>query len=440
MKNETKQSKIYYAHLWGLRERKYDWLSKNDLKTTKWKKIVPDSPYYFFVQREEKGREIYEKFWKITDIFPVNCVGIVTARDKFVIDFDKDVLKRRIEMFRNLSMPDELIKQSFKLKDTSTFKLRKSRETLSKDENWDRYFAKILYRPFDKRNIYYTNIIVERPLLEVMRHMMHENLGLLFARPQSPKYEFSVFASETIIDQCVVGNKSAGAGISYIAPLYLYHEKGNSKSRTSGSIMMLLEPQVDYIVKKPNLSPVIVEQLTKDFKKTPSHEQIFFYIYAVLYSKIYRTKYAEFLKIDFPRVPFTKDYKLFSKMAEYGKRLVDLLLLKPTALDPLVTKFQGKGENKVEKVRYEQSKIFINKEKYFEGVAPQVWEYQIGGYQVCDKWLKDRKGRKLSLDDIKHYCKIVSSLQKTIEIQKAIDKIYSEIEKETIEFTTNEGR
>ena len=291
---------------------------------------------------------------------------------------------------------------------------------------------KILYRPFDKRNIYYTNIIVERPLLEVMRHMMHENLGLLFARPQSPKYEFSVFASETIIDQCVVGNKSAGAGISYIAPLYLYHEKGNSKSRTSGSIMMLLEPQVDYIVKKPNLSPVIVEQLTKDFKKTPSHEQIFFYIYAVLYSKIYRTKYAEFLKIDFPRVPFTKDYKLFSKMAEYGKRLVDLLLLKPTALDPLVTKFQGKGENKVEKVRYEQSKIFINKEKYFEGVAPQVWEYQIGGYQVCDKWLKDRKGRKLSLDDIKHYCKIVSSLQKTIEIQKAIDKIYSEIEKETI--------
>ena len=204
--------------------------------------------------------------------------------------------------------------------------------------------------------------------------------------------------------------------------------------------MMLLEPQVDYIVKKPNLSPVIVEQLTKDFKKTPSHEQIFFYIYAVLYSKIYRTKYAEFLKIDFPRVPFTKDYKLFSKMAEYGKRLVDLLLLKPTALDPLVTKFQGKGENKVEKVRYEQSKIFINKEKYFEGVAPQVWEYQIGGYQVCDKWLKDRKGRKLSLDDIKHYCKIVSSLQKTIEIQKAIDKIYSEIEKETIEFTTNEGR
>ena len=176
-------------------------------------------------------------------------------------------------------------------------------------------------------------------------------------------------------------------------------------------------------------------------------EEIFYYIYAVLYSNSYRTKYAEFLKIDFPRVPFTKDYKVFSSMAEYGKRLVDLHLLKAQELDPPVAKFQGKGSDKVEKVKYEPvgqtfvsdtkeslPRIYINNDQYFEGVKQEVWEYQIGGYQVCDKWLKDRKGRRLLLDDIKHYCNVVTALQKTIEIQKAIDNVYPEVEKDTVEF------
>src|SRR3990172_4713272 len=150
---------------------------------------------------------------------------------------------------------------------------------------------------------------------------------------------------------------------------------------------------------------------------------------------------------DFPRVPFTKDYKVFSSMAEYGKRLVDLHLLKAQELDPPVAKFQGKGSDKVEKVKYEPvgqtfvsdtkeslPRVYINNDQYFEGVKQEVWEYQIGGYQVCDKWLKDRKGRRLLLEDIKHYCKIVTSLQKTIEIQRAIDDVYPEMEKETVEF------
>jgi predicted helicase len=176
----------------------------------------------------------------------------------------------------------------------------------------------------------------------------------------------------------------------------------------------------------------------------PDHEdkqeclsyQIFCYIYAILYSNIYRTKYAEFLKIDFPRIPFTKDYKLFSQMVEYGKRLVDLHLLKSSELDPPVAKFQGKGDDKVEKLRYDEKerRVYINPNQYFEGIIKDVWQYQIGGYKVCDKWLKDRKGITLSLDGIKHYCKVVTSLSNTIEIQKAIDDIYPEAEKETVEF------
>jgi len=324
-RGEKKECKVYHSERWGVRQWKYAWLLVNDIKTTDWQKLSPTSPYYFFIPREEKGRKVYEKYWKITDIFPINCVGIVTARDKFVIDFNKDTLKRRIAMFRNLSIPDELVKQTFKLKDTSTFKFRKSREAISKDENWNKYFTEILYRPFDKRNIYYTNIVIERPLLEVMRHMMRENLGLLTCRQQNKVGFYHTLVCDTIVESCVVSNKTRE--INYLFPLYLYREKDSSKKRSIKSTVMLFESRADYEVKTPNLSLALVDQLTKAFKETPSPEQILFYIYSVLYSNTYRTKYAEFLKVDFPRIPFIKDYKLFCKMAGYGKRLVDLHLM-----------------------------------------------------------------------------------------------------------------
>ena len=182
--------------------------------------------------------------------------------------------------------------------------------------------------------------------------------------------------------------------------------------------------------KEPNIKSEIFKSLSKAYKKDISPEEIFYYIYAVLYSETYRTKYAEFLKIDFPRVPFTKDYKLFKKMSEYGNRLVDFHLLKSQELDSPIARFQGKVNNRVEKLKYDDKAgvLYINKEQYFEGISQDVWSYQIGGYQVCDKWLKDRKERVLSLDEIQTYCRIVTAIQKTIEIQKAIDKIYNEVE------------
>ena len=134
----------------------------------------------------------------------------------------------------------------------------------------------------------------------------------------------------------------------------------------------------------------------------------------MLYSNIYRAKYAEFLKIDFPRIPFTKDFKLFQKVSDLGKELTDLHLLKSKSLSNPVSKFQGDGTGIVEKPEYyeKEKKVLINKEQYFEGMEKEVWEYQIGGYQVCDKWLKDRKGKSLTLDDVRHYCKIVSALKR----------------------------
>ncbi|HAP67569.1 MAG TPA: DNA methyltransferase, partial [Nitrospinae bacterium] len=419
------ECKVFHADLYGLREDKYKWLENHYMKTTKWKRLKPKSEFYLFIPREEKLLKLYESYPKITDIFPVNSVGVVTARDNFVIDYDKETLKRRIRMFCDEKMPDEIIRQTFGLKDKSNWKLKDAREKIRKEENWEDSIIKILYRPFDEQWIFYHDAVIERSRGEVMQHMMQENLGLVTVRQVAEGVFNHVFVSNNIIESRVtLSNK----GIAFLLPLYIYQKKDNPKKQSMSRVMMLFEPEADYLAKKPNISQVIIEQLTMDFGKTPSPEQIFYYIYAILYSNTYRTKYAEFLRIDFPRIPFKKDYKLFIKMAEYGKRLVDLHLLKSTEIDKPAARLQGKGNFKVEKLRYDEKHLYINQSQYFEGITKDIWEYQIGGYQVCNKWLKDRKGRSLSLDDIKHYCNIVTSIQKTIEIQKAIDDVFIKIE------------
>lgn len=196
--------------------------------------------------------------------------------------------------------------------------------------------------------------------------------------------------------------------------------------------MMLFEPSAEYTAKTPNLAPEFVEKLAKAYDKTPKPEQIFNYIYAVLYSNTYRAKYAEFLKSDFPRVPVTADHKLFLKLSELGEQLVQLHLLKSKTLNKPIVKFEGKGDNRVGKLIYEKSKLFINETQYFFGLSENIYEYQIGGYQVCHKWLKDRKGRILKLEEIQTYCKIATALYETIALQKEINKLYDKIENKTI--------
>ena len=430
-KSKKKECRINHSEIWGLREKKNDWLLEQDIKTTTWKKLSPKSEFYLFIPRDEGLLKAYEKYLKITDVFPLNSVGIVTARDGFVIDFDKEELKRRIRMFRDGKMPDEVVRQAFHLKDKATWKLCVVRERIKEDEKWEDSITQILYRPFDVRWIFYHDEVIERSRKEVMRHMMTgENIGLITNRQVNGEFRHTL-CSSVVINDCSVSLETRER--SYLFPLFIYRGKNNPGKRSPGGLRMLFEPKKDYEAKKPNISPALIEQLTKNFKKASSPEQIFYYIYAVLYANTYRKKYAEFLKADFPRILFTRDYKLFIRMGEHGKGLADLHLLKSPELDSPIAKLQGKGDYKVEKVKYEKECVYINNDQCFEGVKPEVWQYQVGGYQVCDKWLKDRKGRLLSLDEIKNYCKIVTALQKTIEIQKAIDHIYPEIEKETLE-------
>lgn len=431
-RNDITACRVFYQDVYGLRENKYDLLSKSDFHTTKWKTLCPIEPYYFFVEKDFSLEAKYKRFASISEVFDKSSGGVKTHRDHFVIGFTEEEVKQRMRTFTS-RLPDDLVAQALNLEDTTDFKINTARAAVNKID-WKEYLKTYAYRPFDNRTICYLSHLIDRDRLDVMRNFDSKNLGLVTMRQyvyDSVKtYNYTFCVQDIIDNRFFISNR----GICSVFPLYLYKEKDNPKKRSFGSAMMLFEPEAEYGAKKPNLLAEVVERLIKAYKKTPSPEEIFYYIYAVLYSETYRTKYSEFLKIDFPRVPFTKDYQLFKKMSEYGNRLADLHLLKSPDLDSPIARFQGKGDNRVKRLKYDDKAgvLHISKEQYFEGITQEIWSYQIGGYQVCDKWLKDRKERILSLEEIQTYCRVVTAIKKTIEMQKAIDEIYEEVEKVTI--------
>ena len=410
------EKKISHANLWGLRDDKYTWLRTNDLGTTKWRGISPKSKFYFFVQRDEERLSRYEQYQKITEIFPVNSVGIVTSRDKFVIDANKEDLKRRINMFRDDNLSDEIIKKTFNLKDKTKWKVKNARSKIRKEEDYEAFIKLILYRPFDIQWIFYNDDVVERTRKEVMRQLQQENLALVGMRQYAydiDSYNYAFITEEITESRIFISNK----GIANIFPLYLYPAEdlynGGEKYQ-----------------REVNIDKTILEKLTETYGRAPHPEQILYYIYAVLYCNVYRNRYAEFLKSDFPRIPFTADAGLFSKMASYGGSLIELHLLKSKKLEKPAMQFHGRDDGRVGKIEYDSKKrlVKINREQYFAPLPAEIWQYQIGGYQIMEKWLKDRKDKSLDLEEIKHYCRMASALIETIAVQKKIDAAYNDID------------
>ncbi|MCW7071937.1 MAG: N-6 DNA methylase [Methanophagales archaeon] len=419
-KKKEQVARVFYADLWGRREEKYRWLWENELETTEWEELKPSSPFYFFVPRQEAGREEYERFWKVTDIFPVNCTGVVTARDRFVIDFERAALKRRIERFRDLSVSDESVRREFELKENYMWRVKKARSELSKVQNWEDYFTKILYRPFDIREIYFHDSVVWRTRRKVMRHMRQENLGLVTVRQVAEGIFNHAFVTNGIIESRItLSNK----GIGYLFPLYLYSFK---PKRAKLSDEEASEPE-----RVPNLSKEFLQAVKEALGTEPTAEEIFYYIYAVLYSPSYRRRYEEFLKVDFPRVPLPSASEegkgKFKRLSELGKELVELHLLRHPSLSGAGAGgvgFPVSGSNKVERVRYDEKteRVYFNKQQYFDGVSKPVWEYQIGGYQVLAKYLKDRKGRELSWQEVEHFRRVVKAVERTRVVQGEVEE------------------
>jgi predicted helicase len=413
------EKKISHADLWGLREEKSIWLKTNNINSTKWKTLSPKSPFYFFVPRDEKRLSKYEQFSKITDIFPVNSVGIVTSRDRFTIDADKEELKRRINMFRDDNLSGDIIKKAFNLKDKARWKVKDARSKIRAEENWEEFILPILYRPFDKQWIFYHDTVIERTRKKVMSNMTKENLSLLCCRQQNKVGFRHAFISDNIVESCIVSDRTREIG--YTFPIYTYPTEDlyNGGEKYQRDV---------------NIDKALLDKLAKTYGRKSSPEKILCYIYAVLYCNVYRNRYAEFLKSDFPRIPFTADPGLFSKMARYGGNLIELHLLKSKKLEKSAIKFHGRGDRRVEKIEYNEKKklVKINPEQYFGPLSAEIWQYQIGGYQVMEKWLKYRKGKCLDLEDIKHYCRMATALKETMATQKKIDATYNEIEQHII--------
>jgi predicted helicase len=421
--NKKHSANIYHSDLYGLRDYKYSWLNFNTIDKTQWNKLKPQAPFYLFVPQNTDLLAEYEQGWKATDIFPVNSVGIVTARDELTIRWSEEEIWKSITDFANL--PPETARLKYHLgQDTRDWKVELAQKDLrshpyvatKESSPFREFLAPILYRPFDIRYTYYTGKSRGfhcMPRGEVMRHVLAgKNLGLISCRQQSQQSDWSLCGvTNSIIESCVVSNKTKE--INYLFPLYLYPNPNNPKE---------LEEPI-----RPNLSPEFLNTITSKLGYTPAPEAIFYYIYAIFHFPTYRTRYAEFLKIDFPRVPLTSDKKLFSQLAEYGEELVALHLMKSPNLDKLITRFVDSDGSRVVDAghpKYNESTVIINKKgDKFTGVPKEVWEFYVGGYQVCQKWLKDRKGRTLTSDDIQHYQRIVVALKETIELMTKIDAV-----------------
>ncbi len=434
MTHRPRDAKVYHADLWGRREEKYGWLEERSWKDTEWEEVSAAPDFYLLRPLDDAKRVQYRSFISIPDIFSENrppAPGIVTTHDDFAISWTREEAARKVQTLLQTRSEEEA-RMLFKLCSQSQWNYERAKEEL-RDGSWRERIIPILYRPFDVRwTVYDRNVAVHRRE-RVMGHMLGEqNVALMTCRQLAGLPWLHALAGQYVADDSVVSNRTRERG--YVLPLFL---------RADTSQHHLLS-EAEGLERRPNLNANLVAALVEVWSHEPTPEQIFHYLYAVLYSPTYREKYAEFLRLDFPRIPFTADPDLFKKIAELGERLVELHLLRSPELDPPIARFQGEGDGKVivsgkKGLRYDADsrRVYINQSQYFEGVPPEVWAYRIGGYQVCHKWLKDRKDRTLTLDEIRTYCRIATALSKTIEIQSEIDELYPEVEQHLLSFDDN---
>jgi predicted helicase len=428
-KAKKRPTVIHHADLWGLRKNKYDWLNVHNAEKTEWTVFEPDAPDFRFVPRNAKYESEWNKGWSIRDIFPVSNNGLKTDRDELFFDFDRKELKKRMTTFFTPDAPVTFLQQ-YRVEDSSSYDI----ETRRRERKFSKTaIQRCLYRPFDFRWLYYDIGLTSRPAEKVMKHLLAGNNLALCALRQSRRGEDGAFlATDTLVNKDVVSLFDIGT----IFPLYLYPNGETEEQR---------EFPTDDAGRRPNLSIEFVKSFAEtvgltfvpdgrgDLKKTFGSEDIFHYIYAILYSPSYRERYIEFIKLDFPRVPLTDNPLFFRKLCQSGSKLVELHTLKTEG--EFSVDFDVPGNNVVEQFSYvpvnkeagvRQGRVHINTEQYFEGISPAVWQMRIGGYQVCEKWLKDRKGRTLTHDDIEHYQRTVSALAETRSLMAQIDALIAD--------------
>lgn len=419
-------AELYHFDLYGLREEKYQALLDNDIKSLKWTKIDCRAPEYFFIAKDIKVQKEYNKGFSVNALFPVTSSGIQTKRDELFIDFDKERLEKRISLLLSGKYDNKFI-NDYNIQDSSSYFLKRK---ISNCKYSSEYIKTIIYRPFDIRYIYYDKELLGRAFYNVIKHFIESNnVGLILKRSRLLGGVFH-YRHTAICDTLCDINFLADQ--SFLFPLYLYPETENQHSteETSHRIPNLDNTQIKKIARKLGLK-FTHEKETKPNTFAPI--DLLDYIYAVLHSPTYRETYKEFLKIDFPRVPYP-EIENFWQLVELGGDLRQLHLLESPKLDQLITRYPMNGLNcitrKVNKNTFELNdsekqlgQIWINDSQYFDQVPLVAWDFYVGGYQPVQKWLKDRQGRVLSFDDILHYQKVIKALTETDRIMKEIDLI-----------------
>lgn len=383
-KKKGELAKVYHADLFGKRADKFTFLQNYDLNTVSWTELQPSAPDYFFVPKSYNADELadYHKMIDLTELFVEYNVGTVTGNDKTLVNLDKQRLLENVSKYYMIEAQNDFVK-------------------------------KFDYRPFDTRWIYYDTSKVTRDRESIMKHFYSTNLGLMVTK----KVERGTFAHAYMVQNICESHAVSLKEINYVFPLYVYPD--NQSLNFSGSLK-----------RQPNINETIVKKIAKTIKKdwqsddfTP--ENLLDYIYAVLHSPNYRTKYAEMLKTHFPRIPYPKNASEFFRLADLGKELRLWHTLKHDDCDManFITEFNAENPDMtVDKLKYENETVFWSKTGSLKGVPQTVWEMYIGGYQPAQKWLKDRKGQTLTAADLEHYQKMILALSKTLEIMQQIDK------------------
>jgi len=425
-KNGLKKG-IFHADFWGDRETKFSICKNSNFETVDFTELKPNSPFYLFVPQNQDIRAVYEKFWSVKDIFEINNVGIVTSNDTLLIAENKKELEKKFFEVKNSPLFE--LKKKYNLSE-NFFNSRKNvfeQLSISKLE-----IREINYRPFDKRVIWWNTDLIERSRENIMKHFEKNNIGLISVRQVAEGIFNHAFVTNILINYRVTLSNKGGA---YLFPLYRYN--GGGTNGNNSNYLFKEEDKKDnfteqfrkFIKTKYKLNKANLSQYS-DYEPTP--EEIFHYIYAILHSPTFREKYAEFLKMDFPRIPFTENLHVFQNLSGLGKELVDVHLQK-NKLQIVEYKnignFKGEGNPVVMKPDFRTEKsenethnrLYINQTHYFESVPACVYNFTIGGYQVLDKYIKDRKNRTLTLDEIENIETIIKALTFTIKQMEIID-------------------
>jgi len=399
---------VLHSDVWGARLRKYQALASNNKASIEWTQVAPGEPDWLFKPQDAVLGKEYRAHWSIPSIFaPMGdpAPGIVTTHDKFAISFTAVESRLKVKQFLATGSESEA-RKLWKLCSQAQWSYDRAKEELP-TLNLADVTVSVVYQPFDVRwTIWDRNVAVHRRE-RVMQHMLHANISINLIRKMDIGGLWShVLVSDRPISHHAVSSKE----VNFAFPLRL---KNASTAQLNAESL------------RENLSSDFRGFLDTRYDHHYTPEEILGYIYAVLHAPTYRTRYAEFLRIDFPRIPFPESADDFEALSRLGWALVQAHLLREVPRKGLA-KYHGKGDNSVEAVKYAEAEqaVSINKTQSFRPVPPEVWNFHIGGYQVLDKYLKSRKGRTLSLDEIDHVAAVADSLAFTVAQMARIDKAY----------------